>query len=90
MTISRTTRNVHSFPGLPTEGLPGFACFVGEATHPGKAYPSVDSLGTVLKNLAGARHPPSEAASVKVVVASVENNFMRREAMVFLQPVVVG
>jgi len=57
MTISRTTRNVHSFPGLPTEGLPGFVCFVGEATHPGKVYPSVDSLGAALKKLVGERHP---------------------------------
>jgi hypothetical protein len=31
-----------------------------------------------------------QSAGVKVVVASVENNFMRREAMVFLQPVVAG
>ena len=56
MTISRTTRNVHSLPGSPTEGLPGFACFMGEATHPGNAHPSVDSHGAALKNLLGERH----------------------------------
>jgi len=51
MTIPRTTRNVHSFPGHPTEGLPGFACLVGEATHPGKAHPSVDGHDAAAKKL---------------------------------------
>jgi len=53
MTISRTTRNVHRFPGPPTEGLPGFACFMGEATHPGNTHPSVDRHDAALKNLDG-------------------------------------
>jgi hypothetical protein len=50
MTISRKISNGHFIPGLTTEELPGFACFVGDATHPGKAHPSMDSLEAAVKN----------------------------------------